>query len=121
VEAWDNMGFQSGDVTRGPLCFDSVAPTIGTAPTVNLRNNAGPVTKADPVTISWTGTEATSGINHYSLYESKDGGAYTLAATTTAPTFNKNLGPGHTYQFKVIATDNAGNTSVHRIVQIASN
>ena len=44
-------------------------------------------------------------------YESKDGGAYTLAATTTAPTFNKDLGPGHTYQFEVTATDNAGNTS----------
>src|SRR5215831_7586738 len=111
VEAWDNMGFQSGDVTRGPLCFDSVAPTIGTAPTVNLRNNAGPVTAADPVTISWSGSDATSGINHYSLFESKDGGAYALAATTTAPTFTKNLGPGHTYQFQVTATDNAGNTS----------
>ncbi len=111
VEAWDNMGFQSGDVTRGPLCFDSVAPTISAAPTVTLRNNAGPVTKADPVTMSWAGSDATSGINHYSLYESKDGGAYTLAATTTAPAFNKNLGPGHTYQFEVTATDNAGNTS----------
>jgi Pro-kumamolisin, activation domain len=111
VESWDNMGLQSGDATRGPLCYDSVAPTITTAPTVNLRNNAGPVTKADPVTISWNGTDATSGINHYSLYESKDGGAYTLAATTTAPTFNKNLGPGHTYQFEATATDNAGNVS----------
>jgi hypothetical protein len=111
VEAWDNMGFQSGDATRGPLCFDSVAPTISSAPVVNLRNNAGPVTKAEPVTISWNGSDATSGINHYSLFESKDGGAYTLAATTTAPTFNKNLGPGHTYQFEVTGTDNAGNTS----------
>ena len=63
------------------------------------------------MTISWNGSDATSGINHYSLYESKDGGAYTLAATTTAPTFNKNLGPGHTYQFEATATDNAGNTS----------
>ena len=69
------------------------------------------MTAADPVTISWSGSDATSGINHYSLYESKDGGAYTLAATTTAPTFNKNLGPGHTYQFEATATDNAGNTS----------
>ena len=91
TEAWDNMGLQSGVATDGPLCFDSVAPTISAAPTVNLRNNAGPVTAADPVTISWNGSDATSGINHYSLYESKDGGAYTLAATTTAPTFNKNL------------------------------
>jgi Pro-kumamolisin, activation domain len=114
VEAWDNMGFQSGDVTRGPLCFDSVAPTITAAPTVTLRNNTGPVTKADPVTISWNGTDATSGINHFTLYESKDGGAYTQIASQATPSFNKNLGPGHTYQFEVTATDNAGNTSAAR-------
>ncbi|MCI4361525.1 MAG: hypothetical protein L3J91_07440, partial [Thermoplasmata archaeon] len=27
VEAWDNMGFQSGDVTDGPLCYDTTAPS----------------------------------------------------------------------------------------------
>ncbi len=114
VEAWDNMGFQSGDVTRGPLCFDSVAPTITAAPKVSLRNNTGPVTKADPVTISWNGTDATSGINHFTLFESKDGGAYTQIASQATPSFNKNLGPGHTYQFAVTATDNADNTSAAR-------
>jgi hypothetical protein len=114
VEAWDNMGLQSNVVTDGPLCYDSVKPKITAAPTVALRNNTGPVTAADPVTISWNGTDATSGVNHYNLYESKDGGAYTLAATTTSPTFNKNLGPGHTYQFEVDAVDNAGNTSAFK-------
>ncbi len=63
------------------------------------------------MTISWNGTDATSGINHYTLYESKDGGAYTQIASQSAPSFNKNLGPGHTYQFEVTATDNAGNIS----------
>jgi len=111
VEAWDNMGLQSGVATDGPLCYDSVAPTITAAPTVNLRNNTGPVTSADPVTISWKGTDATSGINHYTLYESKDGGAYTQIASQAGTSFNKNLGPGHTYQFEVTATDNAGNVS----------
>jgi len=52
-----------------------------------------------------------SGVNHYSLYESKDGGAYTQIASQSATSFNKNLGPGHTYQFEVTGTDNAGNTS----------
>jgi hypothetical protein len=108
------MGFQSGVATDGPLCFDSVAPVITTAPSITLRNNTGPVTAADPVTISWAGTDATSGVNHYSLYQSKDGGAFTLAATTATPSFNKNLGAGHTYQFEVTATDNAGNTSAVR-------
>jgi hypothetical protein len=111
AEAWDNMGLQSDVATDGPLCYDSVKPKITAAPTVTLRNNAGPVTAADPVTISWNGTDATSGINHYTLYESKDGGAYTQIASQAATSFNKNLGPGHTYQFEVSATDNAGNTS----------
>lgn len=114
AEAWDNMGLQSGVATDGPLCYDSVKPTITAAPTVTLRNNTGPVTAADPVTISWNGTDATSGINHYTLYESKDGGAYTQIAAPTTPSFNKNLGPGHTYQFEATATDNAGNISTAR-------
>ena len=109
-KATDNW-YNTNSPQAATVRIDKTAPTIGTAPVVNLRNNAGPVTAADPVTISWTGSDATSGINHYSLYESKDGGAYALAATTTAPTFNKNLGPGHTYQFEVTVTDNAGNTS----------
>ncbi|HEY2441792.1 MAG TPA: hypothetical protein VGI31_01520, partial [Streptosporangiaceae bacterium] len=50
-------------------------------------------------------------INHYTVYESKDGGAFISQGTTTAASFQKNLGPGHTYQFEVTATDNAGNTS----------
>jgi hypothetical protein len=111
AEAWDNMGLQSGKVTDGPLCYDSIAPAITAAPTVQLRDNVGPVAAADPVTISWNGTDATSGINHYTLYESKDGGAYTQLAAPTGPSANEYLVPGHTYQFEVTATDNAGNTS----------
>ncbi len=112
-QATDNW-YNSNSFQAAAVRIDKTPPAITTAPTVALRNNTGPVTKADPVTISWNGSDATSGINHYSLYESKDGGAYTLAATTTAPTFNKNLGPGHTYQFEATATDNAGNVSTAR-------
>ena len=64
-----------------------------------------------PTTIKWAGTDATSGVNHYSLYRSKDGGAYTLVGTTTTPSDTVEEAPGHTYRFKVSATDNAGNTS----------
>jgi hypothetical protein len=109
-QATDNW-YNSNSFQAATVRIDKTPPTIATAPTVNLRNNAGPVTKADPVTISWNGSDATSGINHYTLYESKDGGAYTQAASQAGTSFNKNLGPGHTYQFKVTATDNAGNTS----------
>jgi Pro-kumamolisin, activation domain len=111
VESWDNMGFQSGDATDGPLCYDSVAPAITAAPTVKFQNNVGPVNSTDPVTVSWNGTDATSGINHYTLYQSKDGGAYTQVATPVAKSSVQNITAGHTYQYKVTAADNAGNTS----------
>jgi hypothetical protein len=111
VESWDNMGFQSGDVTDGPLCYDSVPPTIAKKPSVSLRNNVGPIGSTVPVTVSWSGTDATSGVNHYTLYQSKDGGAYTKVGTTATASDAVNLAPGHTYQFKVTGTDNAGNTS----------
>jgi kumamolisin len=111
VESWDNMGLQSGDVTEGPLCYDSVPPVITKAPRVSLQNHVGPIKSTVPVTVSWSGTDATSGVNHYSLYQRKDGGAYTFVATTTAVSRTLNLAPGHSYQFAVTGTDNAGNTS----------
>jgi Pro-kumamolisin, activation domain len=111
VESWDNMGLQSGDVTDGPLCYDSVPPTITSAPAIKLRDHVGPVTGGEPVTVSWKGTDATSGINHYTLYQSKDGGAFTKIAKPTTSSVNIMLGAGHTYQFKVTASDNAGNIS----------
>jgi kumamolisin len=111
VESWDNMGLQSGDVTDGPLCYDSVAPKITKAPALNLRGNTDTVGATVPTTVSWAGTDATSGVNHYTIYMSTDGGTFKHLTATTAPTLNKPLTPGHTYQFEVSATDNAGNTS----------
>jgi hypothetical protein len=111
VESWDNMGFQSGDATDGPLCYDSVPPVITSAPKVTLQNNTGLAGSAVPVTVSWSGTDATSGVNHYTLYESKDGGAYAQVTTMAATSDTVNVAPGHTYQFEVTGTDNAGNTS----------
>jgi hypothetical protein len=54
---------------------------------------------------------ATSGVKNYTLYESKDGGAYTKIASPTSASVTEKLGAGHTYQFRVTATDKAGNTS----------
>lgn len=119
VQSWDNMGFQSGDVTDGPLCYDSVPPVITSAPTVKLRNNVGPVGSTGiPLHIAWTATDATSGINHYTVSVSKDGGAFTTVNNPTTMQDNKNFQPGHTYQFKVTATDNAGNVSAAKTSKV---
>jgi hypothetical protein len=111
VEAWDNMGLQSGDITDGPLCYDTVPPKITAKPSVTLEDHVGPIQFTVPVTVTWSGTDATSRVNHYTLYQSKDGHAYTHVATTAATSVVRNLTFGHTYTFKVTATDNAGNTS----------
>jgi hypothetical protein len=111
VEAWDNMGFQSGDVTEGSLCYDSVPPTITQAPVVTLQNHVGPVKSTVPTTIKWSGTDATSGVNFFTLYVSRDGGAFIPIVTTAATSLTRALVPGHTYRYEVTATDNAGNTS----------
>lgn len=111
VEAWDNMGLTSGDAADGPLCYDSVAPTITAKPAVRLVDKTSMAGSKVPVTVGWSGKDATSGIGHYTLYQSTDGGAFANIATTTAAHQVLDLKPGHSYRFKVSATDKAGNTS----------
>ena len=110
VKSWDNMGFQSGDVTDGPLCYDTVPPTITSAPKVDFQNHVGPIGSTVPVTVKWKGTDATSGVSFYTLYESKDAHAFSEVAVTAAGPCGE-FAPGHTYQYEVTATDNAGNLS----------
>jgi kumamolisin len=112
VEAWDNMGLQSGDITDGPLCYDSVAPTVK-GPTVKLQNNVK-IGATVPVTVSLSGTDATSGIDYYTLKESEDGGSYLTVGNFSTNTVTLDLAPGHSYRFEVSATDNAGNQSAFK-------
>ncbi|HJP89403.1 MAG TPA: hypothetical protein VJ850_10250 [Candidatus Limnocylindrales bacterium] len=60
--------------------------------------------------ISWTGTDADSGIASYDVQRSYDGAAYaTIASATTATSLDWTMTPGHTYKFRVRARDKAGN------------
>jgi hypothetical protein len=111
VESWDNMGLQSGVATDGPLCYDSVPPAITSAPKLRLESGVGGVTSKIPVQVVWNGTDATSGVNHYTLYQATNGGTFVKAATTTTASTVLKLAPGNNYQFEVTGTDNAGNTS----------
>ena len=61
-------------------------------------------------TVSWSGTDADSGINSYTIYVSDNGGAFTPWETATTDTSDTYSGTaGHTYGFYSISTDNAGN------------
>jgi hypothetical protein len=92
------------------ITLDTTPPVITSAPAPSFtKSHLG--TTAIPIRLKWAGTDATSGINHYNLAESVDGGAYSVIASPTGTSITENLNPGHSYQFKVRATDNAGNVS----------
>ena len=71
------------------------------------------VTNSTSFTVSWSGTDSPGGggIVSYSIYESKDGGAFTALLTNTTKTSTTFTGAfGHTYGFYSVATDAAGFT-----------
>ena len=83
--------------------LDTVAPTsqVATLP---------PTQASATFTVTWSGSDAGSGIDHYALYVAADGGAFTpwlLSTPLTAAQFYAS-GPG-VYAFASIATDRAGN------------
>jgi hypothetical protein len=92
------------------ITLDTTAPSITKAPAPAFVK--GHVTSSGaPISVSWAATDATSGIGHYDLDESIDGGAYSLVASPATAKATVTLKPGHSYRFKVRATDNAGNVS----------
>jgi hypothetical protein len=96
------------------IILDTTPPVVTKKPAPSfVKGHLG--TTNVPISISWAGTDATSGISHYTLEESKDGGAYSVVASPTAAKATVNLAPGHSYQFEVQATDKAGNVSAFSV------
>jgi hypothetical protein len=65
--------------------------------------------------VTWSGSDAGSGIATYNIYSSDTGAPYTLwqnAVTTTSASFTGTV--GHTYSFYSISTDNAGNVQASK-------
>jgi subtilisin len=64
-----------------------------------------------PIRISWSGSDAASGIAHYHVGRSIDGGAYrtVLRANAAARIFADWRSPGHGYRYRVLAWDHAAN------------
>jgi len=67
---------------------------------------------AIPLHVSWpVPTDTVSGVGAYRVGMSRDGGAWTVIATTGSRSVNVLTGAGHTYRFRVAAIDRAGNFS----------
>jgi hypothetical protein len=104
------------------VVFDANAP-IATPAWLNTLDVTAPVSMVSALpateastggtatfTVSWSGTDADSGINSFTIYVSDNGGAFTPWETATTDTSDSYTGTaGHTYGFYSIATDNAGN------------
>jgi hypothetical protein len=58
----------------------------------------------------WSGSDDSSGIDHFEIAQSTDGGAFATFASQAAPwNLDRLASLGHTYRFRVRAIDTAGN------------
>jgi hypothetical protein len=99
--------------TATPTPTDTTAPTT-TVPVVAQRTNVALLGTAIPVSVTWTGADEVggSGIAHYELQKSFDGGLtwVTVSATLVNPTTSLSVATAGTVLFQVRAVDVAGNT-----------
>ena len=82
-----------------------------TAPETTV--DTAPIAGTDDIAVSWTPVDGGSGIRHATVYVATDGGDFRIwLARTTASDAVWSGEAGHTYEFLVLATDNAGNQEV---------
>ncbi|HJP88538.1 MAG TPA: N-acetylmuramoyl-L-alanine amidase [Candidatus Limnocylindrales bacterium] len=97
---------ESNTITR---VIDHSKPTA-TSPRANLRSDTTLNGGADRIRLTWAGTDVgPAGIKSYEIARSYDGAAFKSIGTSTDPQFDWSMTPGHTYQFRVRATDKSGN------------
>ncbi|MDX6534153.1 MAG: hypothetical protein QOF68_1897, partial [Gaiellales bacterium] len=91
---------------------DVIAP-VTQAPARTLTQDVQLLQQTVPVTISWSGLDVGTGIASFQLQQTTNGGATWVTVALPSPTatsINRALAPGTTaYQFRVRATDAAGN------------
>jgi hypothetical protein len=86
----------------GPFWIDATPPG---------SHASSPAVVADPFLVSWTGNDATSGLTYYTIQLRQDAGDWTVwkdHPSGTSATFTTGVA-GHTYRFRSIAHDLAGN------------
>jgi len=99
-------------------CHDAPTDSDTTAPLVQPPNQEFPSggtisTTTIPTKLTWSATDEEGSVVGYELQRSTNGGSFTSVslASATSTTKTLQLSPGSTYQFRVRASDSAGNTS----------
>src|SRR6266542_3125095 len=90
------------------IVLDTVAPAAR-APAAAIASGYG-VGSLAPTRLTWSATDATSGVAGYQIEQSTDGGAWarlTLASPLTTAAV-RSLAAGHSYQYRTRAVDRAG-------------
>jgi hypothetical protein len=88
--------------------IDNSYPTT-TTPTVSLEQGGVlGTTGAVPVIVQWTSSDTGSGIATQTLWTSVDGGPWGSPVTVTGNSAKRSMASGHSYRFRVQATDRAG-------------
>jgi hypothetical protein len=94
--------------TNNPIVTDQHIVTLDLESPVSAVESLPPTSPTSFV-VSWSGTDADSGMQSYDVYASDDGGAFTIWQDNTTDTSAAFTGQaGHTYRFYSIATDIVG-------------
>jgi hypothetical protein len=102
----------SGQCHGGPSNPDPTAPLVQ-PPEEEIPTGGTLGTTTIPTKLSWSATDEGGSIVSYELQRSTNGGSFTNVSlpSPTSTTKTLQLSPGNTYEFRVRATDNEGNTS----------
>ncbi len=98
-------------VYQDTIVLDTVAPTVA-VPVAVIRSDAT-VGSLVPARVSWSASDATSGVAGYQVEQSTDGGAWTRLSLSgpLVTSVARSLSPGHGYRFRVRAVDRAARWS----------
>lgn len=112
VEGWNNQGLSSGDATYGPLCYDTVAPTVAGA-TSPGEPGSGWFNSSVTLTLSATdpGGSNASGVAH--IYWGDNNSSCQPGSTSSCSVYSSGVAfqSQGANQVKFFSEDNAGNYS----------
>jgi hypothetical protein len=91
------------------IVVDTTKPTASVPHIGFATGGTATVGGSVPVKLTWTGADDGSGVHHYDVAMSRDGGTYASLGSVTTPAITKTIAGGHSYRFRIRAVDAAGN------------